>query len=207
MKTILSLFDYTGAWSLPYREAGYNVIQIDIKHGDDIMQLGRSWVKMQGPIHGILCAHPCDEFAGSGARWWKEKDSNGTTAKAVRMANHTLDLIEWAEPKWWVWENPVGRLNRMVPRLRPHGPNHTFNPNEYGGWTNPPGDFYRKKTQLWGHFNIPEALWVKPVTHTTKDGKSGSWLWAQLGGKSERTKALRSATPMGFALAFFASNP
>ena len=33
MKTILSLFDYTGNWSEPYRQAGYNVIQQDLKHG------------------------------------------------------------------------------------------------------------------------------------------------------------------------------
>ena len=31
MKTILSLFDYSGNWSLPYEEAGHNVIRIDKK--------------------------------------------------------------------------------------------------------------------------------------------------------------------------------
>jgi hypothetical protein len=39
-----------------------------------------------------------------------------------------------------------------------------------------------------------------------KDGSvvRGSWMWANLGGKSERTKALRSKTPQGFARAFAA---
>ena len=38
-------------------------------------------------------------------------------------------------------------------------------------------------------------------------GKRGSWQWAKLGGKSERTKRLRSQTPRGFALAFAEANP
>ena len=69
-KTILSLFDYSGNWSKPYRDAGYHVIQIDIKHGQDVRLL-----KLAGlpTIHGILAAPPCTEFASSGARWWAEK--------------------------------------------------------------------------------------------------------------------------------------
>lgn len=34
---IISLFDYTGNWSRPYRENGYEVIQVDIQHGTDIL--------------------------------------------------------------------------------------------------------------------------------------------------------------------------
>jgi len=37
-KTTLSLFDYSGNWSQPYAEVGHNVIQVDIKHGIDIME-------------------------------------------------------------------------------------------------------------------------------------------------------------------------
>jgi len=39
VKTILSLFDYTGNWSKPYRDNGYNVIQVDIKLGMDILTI------------------------------------------------------------------------------------------------------------------------------------------------------------------------
>lgn len=40
-KTILSLFDTTGEWSRPYREAGYNVAHIDIQNivAADVMKL------------------------------------------------------------------------------------------------------------------------------------------------------------------------
>jgi hypothetical protein len=214
MKTILSLYDYTGFWSRPYHDASYNVIQVDIKHGDNIFDLTRAWVKMQGPIHGILCAHPCDDFSVSGARWFAEKDADGRTAQSAKMANHTLDLIEWANPVWWVWENPVGRMNRIVPRMKQWGPQRNpntskvyFDPCEYGGWLNPPRDHYGKKTCLWGRFTYPVAKPVEPVILTDSKGNKGSWMWLKLGGKTEKTKELRSATPMGFAKAFFQSNP
>jgi len=47
---------------------------------------------------------------------------------------------------------------------------------------------------------------VEPVyfCKTSKTGKvmRGSWMWANLGGKSERTKELHNVAPAGFARAF-----
>ena len=39
MKRILSLYDYSGNWSLPYREAGYEVVQVDLKRGGQDVRL------------------------------------------------------------------------------------------------------------------------------------------------------------------------
>jgi len=65
MKTILSLFDYSGNWSKPYRDNGYKVIQVDLKKsGQDVRLL-----KTYKNIYGILAAPPCTVFANSGARW------------------------------------------------------------------------------------------------------------------------------------------
>lgn len=36
MKRLLSLFDYSGTWSQPYYQAGWDVIHWDIKLGRDI---------------------------------------------------------------------------------------------------------------------------------------------------------------------------
>lgn len=33
MRKILSLCDYSGSWSQPYRDAGYEVIQVDLQWG------------------------------------------------------------------------------------------------------------------------------------------------------------------------------
>src|SRR4051812_9912358 len=68
MLTILSLCDYTGEWSKPYREAGYDVRQVDIQRGEDVRLF-----RFCGPIRGVLAAPPCTHFARSGARHWKNK--------------------------------------------------------------------------------------------------------------------------------------
>ncbi len=68
---ILSLFDHSGIWSQPYRDAGYNVHQIHLQNGDDVRLL--TYKDLPHPVHGILAAPPCTHFAGSGARWWAGK--------------------------------------------------------------------------------------------------------------------------------------
>ena len=60
----------------------------------------------------------------------------------------------------------------------------------------------RKKTGLWGKFNrdLPRND-VEPLRVCSQ----GSWV-QRLGGKSDKTKELRSMTPLGFAYAFYAAN-
>jgi hypothetical protein len=53
---------------------------------------------------------------------------------------------------------------------------------------------------------VPEYKRLAPIIYTTKTGKRGGAIWAKLGGKSERTKEIRSTTPMGFARAFYSAN-
>ena len=62
---ILSLCDFSGVWSEPYVEDGYDVLRIDLKHGDDVRLLELP----DRHVHGILAAPPCTVFANSGARW------------------------------------------------------------------------------------------------------------------------------------------
>lgn len=190
--TIISLFDATGNWSRFYSEAGYHVILVDLAHGKDIF----TWEPPNGlKVRGILAAPPCTDFAASGAQYWKAKDADGRTAESLRLLNRMLDLIWQLNPDWWAFENPVGRINKLIPWLRYYGPWY-FQPFWYG-------DPYTKKTGLWGNFNrnLPRVE-VAPI----KACSQGSWV-QQLGGKSERTKYLRSVTPLGFARAFFAANP
>jgi hypothetical protein len=198
-KVILSLFDYTGAWCKPYREAGgYRVIQMDIKHGIDILKVDADYLYKKyyvtpEQVHGILAAPPCTDFSVSGAQYWPAKDKDGRTAASMALVQKVLDLVDMCQPEWWVLENPVGRLPKLFPSL---GKPWYFQPHWYG-------DAYTKKTGLWGKFNndLPRND-VEPI----KACKQGSWL-QKLGGKSEKTKMLRSMTPQGFANAFFKANP
>ena len=183
MLTILSLCDYSGTWSKPYRDAGYDVIQVDLKHGHDI----RDFKVLPHPVRGILAAPPCTEFSVSGNRFWKEKDEDGRTAAALQLVDACMRIIVAHSPQWWVLENPVGRLKHWIGPAKMY-----FNPCDYG-------DPYTKKTGLWGHFSPPTMHKVEATL--------GNSPITGLGGKSERTKELRSITPPGFAQAFFEANP
>lgn len=192
---ILSLFDYSGEWSRPYREAGYDVLQVDIKHGHDIFDLDLT--SMPRP-RGILAAPPCTDFAVSGARWWKDKDADGRTEASIRLMWQTIDTIKALDPEWWALENPVGRLNQLVPELAPFGP-----------WYWQPwwfGDAYTKRTGLWGTFNreLPRSEVTPVPTMESPIMKQGG----RRGRPDEELgRAIRSTTPAGFARAFFAANP
>ena len=192
-KTILSLFDYSGHWSKPYKDAGYDVYQCDIKLGIDILTLEPE--DLPDEIYGIMAAPPCTDFSGSGAQYWKTKDADGRTEASLALVDKVLQLVDYYDPEFWVLENPVGRLQKLRPAI---GNPWYFNPNEFAGWLDDEHDCYTKKTGLWGKFNKPEK---KPLPVSP----GGSWIM-KLGGKSERTKELRSMTPMGFAKAFYEAN-
>ena len=187
-RKILSLCDYTGIWSGPYADAGYEVVQVDIKHGQDLRLM-----KHPGKVHGIIAQPPCTHFAVSGARWWKGK-GDAALIEGLAIVDACLRLVATCEPEWWVLENPVGRLPDYI------GPwAHTFQPNEYAGWLGDDWreDAYTKRTCLYGNFNMPEKRPRQAV-----DGSK----MHRLPPSPERA-ALRSQTPRGFARAFFEANP
>lgn len=193
-KVVYSFYDYSGEWSKPYREAGYIVIMVDIKYGIDVFD-----VKIPSiPVYGVLGAPPCTDFSVSGAQYWKAKDADGRTEQSLALVYYFLNFVKATKPTgFWSMEQPVGRLPSLIPELGK--PALYFNPCDYG-------DAYTKKTCLWGKFNPPVKNPVEPIMYTTSDGKRGSWYWKNLGGKSERTKELRSITPAGFAKAFYEAN-
>ena len=188
-KVILSLFDYSGNWLSFYKLAGYDVYSVDIKNGISVLDLTEDTIKELGSIQGVLAAPPCTDFSGSGAQYWGIKDEDGRTAASLALVDKTLEIIEWAKPNWWVLENPVGRLSKLRPAL---GKPWYFQPHWYG-------DPYTKKTGLWGNF-------CKDLPRNDVEPDPNSWIM-KLGGKSERTKELRSMTPLGFAKAFYEANP
>lgn len=226
-KLIVSIYDYTEVWAKPYADAGYPVMYWDLKHEGDIH---RNWGTLTGGIENaieagyfpymLLAAPPCDDFAVSGARWFAEKDKSTERCGYMEMADNSVDLhvmlvetvfllMEYTEQitgysfKKFAIENPVGRIERLVPKLKTLK-KLIFNPCDYG-------DPYTKKTCIWGNFNTElEKNPVEPtfITYKKKDGTLTKFApqFAKTGGKSEKTKAIRSATPIGFAKAFFQAN-
>ncbi len=191
-KIILDLCGGTGAWSKPYKDAGYDVRIITIPKYD---VTDEKVIKMCIELnpYGILAAPPCTEFAVSGARWWKEKDAKHPELllKAIIIVHSCLYIIEKTNPEFWALENPVGRLKKIVKQLGE--PKIIFNPCDYG-------DAYTKKTLLWGEFNRLKENPIEPKFVTYKGGKkfAPNYGWS--------TNKGRSITPPGFAQAFFKAN-
>ena len=182
-RIILDLCGGTGSWTKPYQEAGYDVRVITLPEHDV-----RYYIPPEN-VYGIMAAPPCTHFSSSGAQYWGSKDQDGRTVEDMGIVIACLRIIAESQPVFWCIENPVGRLKKWMGK-----PVMYFNPCDYG-------DPYTKKTALWGKFNIPKRSPINPE----KACEQGSWL-QKLGGKSERTKTLRSVTPPGFARAFYDSN-
>ena len=229
MPNLLSLFDYSGNWSQPYREAGWNVVQVDIKIPawvpcDDCEEYWCNWHNchasecdcppidewesdpycgsdiMEFPykrfekFNGILIAVPCTDFSLSGAQYWKAKDQDGRTNKSASLVRKSLEIVEYFNPDFWALENPAGRINKVIPELG--NPAYWFHPSDYGA-------DYTKKSYLWGRFIPPMALFGEGMGKPVPVDEN---FIMKLGGKSERTKELRSITPPGFARAFYLAN-
>lgn len=200
---VLDLCAGTGAWSRPYKEAGYHVIYVTLPEVDV-----RLLHHLPGPVHGILAAPPCTAFARCGARWWKSKGEQALF-DGLSVVDACLRAVVLYEPVWWALENPVGRLRHYLGE-----PTFAFDPWEFG-------DPWTKKTWLWGRFTPPRKLEgaVKPRnsvpghrnvqylrTRTLEKALIAGCRTLQLGPSKGRA-ALRAITPPAFARAFFEANP
>lgn len=214
---IWSLFDGSGIMGAPWAEAGHTVYCFnadDADHGEYEIKMAHEnliYVNKfitpessfdEYPAPDRLFAFPsCTELAGCGEQHQRTVDEIVNAVATARVAER-LGIKYGCR---WMVENPVGKLSTNWRR-----PDHYFDPFEYGGYMTggeecfhprmPPRDAYTKKTCLWHGegFVMPEK---KPVSHIGK-----FWGWAYLGGKSARTKQLRSLTPRGFARAVFEAN-
>lgn len=196
---ILSLCDYTGNMVRPWLDAGYECMIVDIQHPEGYHRDGNLWrvgsdvLKFEPPddVRITFAFPPCTHLAGSGARWWNAKGLPAII-EALTLVNRCHEIAQDCGAPWFI-ENPVGRLSSIW-RL----PDYTFDPCDYGGYLDPPGDRYTKRTCLWtgGGFVIPPKKCVYP--------SEGSKMWRLP--PSEERADLRSQMPMGFATAVFEAN-
>jgi hypothetical protein len=186
-KIILDLCGGTGAWSKPYRDAGYDVRVITLP--EDV----RLYVPPDG-VHGILAAPPCTEFSFAKHFHGKGKYQHDFTV-GLSVVDACLRIIVVSAPAWWAIENPKNYLRRWL-----GDPTMTFDPWEYG-------DLWQKKTDVWGDFTVPMALTAKKPEGCIKFSLLKSReIYPELYGTLSRTER-RAITPPGFAKAFFEANP
>jgi hypothetical protein len=193
----------------------------DLFDPDDTEDLLYILAKHGGRAAFMSAFPPCTDLASSGARWWKSKEAADPQFQddAVHHVQQCARAGQALGCPYYI-ENPVGALTRLWRK-----PDYTFDPCDYGGylpvddihpkWPEiiPPRDGYRKKTCLWtgGDFRMPTKRVVSHLTlaYDRADPSKGanfSPVAGKTGGKSLRTKNIRSATPRGFARAVFEAN-
>ena len=158
-----------------------------VKVGADI----RCWLPPRETYEMVFAFPPCTNLAVSGARWFKEKGLRGL-ASGLELIERCLDICEWAEAPYFI-ENPVSTISTYWRK-----PDYSFDPCDFGGYLNPPGDAYTKKTCLWcgNGFVFPQPNVVVPI--------EGSRM--HLLPPSEDRAEIRAETPMGFTQAVFEAN-
>jgi hypothetical protein len=211
-KIILDFCGGTGAWSKPYRDAGYDVHLLTLPDYDvcriQLVEGGILLVKADNTmivrrcadVYGVLAAPPCTEF--SLAKGAAPRDFEG----AMRVVRACMEVIwhcrTYGNLKFWALENPRGFLRQFMGK-----PAFTFEQWWYGANT-------VKAMDIWGYFNAPRStVKIRPEKITTNIGyRSNCRDWGSPVIPDEYKPlnldraAARAITPAGFATAFFKAN-
>jgi len=207
-KIILDLCGGTGSWSLPYKEAGYDVRNITWPEHD---------VRLYEPpknVYGILAAPPCTMFSFARTNAKKPRDLEGGMSpimaclRIIWTCQYRTESDQQKYPplKFWALENPYYAMTKWFLGE----PAFVFNPFEFG-------HNYQKKTAVWGYFNEPKKKSVKMTKKQKELAKTNSQPMPKFDymkskdiapdwfNKLDR-KARRAITPRGFAEAFYKAN-
>lgn len=230
-KKVIFMFDVTGIMAQPWLDNGYTAYCFDGQHptgahpdkdNPNYIKVGlwftqdneenlKNILAVTGKdnIHMVFGFPECTDLAVSGATWFAKKRAFDPEFQTKAMTFvYLVELLGAMFNCPWALENPVSVISTKWRK-----PDFSFHPYEYGGYlpdndehpTYPdyikPRDAYPKKTCIWSGRGFREP---KKAPVPVEDGYSDQH--KKLGGKSLKTKNIRSATPRGFAQAVFNSN-
>lgn len=227
MMTLVSMFDESGNMLRPWAEAGhtcyaYDILNPKVERVEHFPSGGKIiWryadLLEQKYIDEIVALNPsllfgfppCTDLAGSGAKHFEGKLKRDPLVfvKALELC-HTVVTVAKLVGCPWMMENPIGKLSTLWRK-----PDYIFDPHQYGGYlpeedVHPrwpqyilPRDAYPKKTCIWMGNGFR-----KPATKPVDVAPGYSVQFYKLGGKSAKTKKIRSETPRGYAIAVFEEN-
>lgn len=231
---IISLYEYTGTMLEPWAKDGYTCYAYDLQHdegadeivryeGEGSITFRHANLHSAGTLYRMVKHHKkhkvdmvfgfpvCTDLAVSGAAHFerKRKVNPFFQLTAAHHAKAVSDFAEAVGAAAYMIENPVSTLATLWRK-----PDHYFHPWQFGGYLDYKSakhpvwpeyiadwDIYNKKTCLWvgGIFTMPKICAMDtPEGYSTQHKK--------LGGKSMKTKNIRSATPRGFAAAVHYAN-
>jgi hypothetical protein len=211
-KIILDLCGGTGAWSKPYKDAGYDVRVLTLPEYDitKLFILNNVWIlKNKGElkdvipiknVYGILAAPTCTHFSLARTTAKESRDFN----TAMLLVKSCLEII-WncranGNLKFWALENPMGYLRQFLGK-----PPLTWQPCDYG-------EPYTKRTDLWGYYNFPKKKPIKLTEEQIKDCSINKRKLPEIPKDYimpediKQQAVRRSITPKGFAKAFYQAN-
>ena len=230
---VVSLYDYSTICLHPWAARGYKCFAYDIKHTTQNVD-ENGITKIRADLHDdhvleqiisrhrghvyFMCAFPvCTDLAVSGAPSFKQKYEMDSLFQE-RASRHAIKCeaiaLALGCTRFYI-ENPVGRLSTLWRK-----PDYYFHPHQFGGYIEsasaqhpiypdyiPDYDAYTKKTCLWCGVDFVFPI-IKPVEpeFVTYGKKKYSNIHGKLGGKSNKTKEIRSCTPRGFSEAIFLAN-
>lgn len=228
MKKAVFLYDFTGLMAQPWLDDNYECWIFDGQHEPGITREGNlvkvgMWFYPEGleyqaatikalvgdGVEMVFGFPECTDLTVAGARHWDRKRAENPSFQSNAMA--LCDLVRQVGDAFgcrWGFENPVGALSSIYRK-----PDFSFHPCDYAGHLPeqdehpvypdiyPGRDRYNKNTCIWMGCGavMPEKKRIEPIS---KDNPG----WKKCGGKSLRTKNIRSATPRGFAKAWKEAN-
>lgn len=230
---VVSLFDESGIMVRPWAERGFQCYCFDIQNDGRVEQFASGgsityayadlmpddW-RVEGStsatIEAIIALNPyivfgfgpCDDLAVCGSKHFAGKlaDDPDCQLRAVALWR-VVETVGLRTGAPWFGENPRSRLSTLYRKF-----DYRFDPQDFGGYLIgqgmhptypdiiPPFDAYPKDTWIWhgNGFVVPPRRTVPGIGYFHG--------WAHLGGKSAKTKRIRSSTPRGWANAVFFSN-
>lgn len=206
-KVILDLCGGSGAWSKPYKDAGYTVHLITLPNYDVTRRYHSRRGNINGivfsnsktlsydddifvpfeDIYGIIAAPPCTEF--SKAKTTAPRNFEEGMKTIVACLEIIWDVQKQSKLAFWALENPVGLLRRFL-----GNPPYSFYQWQFGNDRN-------KHTDIWGRFNEPKSLHTVKPEYVVKSAHNKNADWY-----SNSSAAQRAITPEGFANAFYKAN-
>lgn len=162
---VLDLFAGLGGWSQAFRDEGHEVVRVELdpyyeaEVYDDVLSItvGDSRTFLDQEFDLVLASPPCEKFSIMAvSHYWRQHGAgfipkNPKALDAMRLAMHTLYLLEGFRPKAAIMENPRGMMRKVLPVK----PDVTVTYCQYG-------DTRMKPTDLW-LFGAAQDFYFKPM--------------------------------------------
>lgn len=146
---VLDLFSGLEGWSQPWREHGYEVYRVELNdrfpaEQRDVLTFDATLLPWVPDV--ILASPPCTAFTVMqiGRNWTHDhKPKTQRAVDGLKLLDKTIEIIKQLSPKFFVIENPVGKMRRM-PQMQQFE-RRTVTYCQYG-------ERRMKPTDLWGGF-------------------------------------------------------